>query len=395
MQKATRQQTKEHNTNLVLKTIYQNGDASRADVARITGLTRTTVSDIVAELIEDGLLEETGVGESAGGKPPILLNLREDGRQMVCLDFSGPVFQGALVNLRGKISQRESLGRDGQGGDPALQLVYRLAQHLIDCAEAPVIGIGAGVPGLCDLERGLVRRSVTLDWADVPVQKLLEDRFHLPTYLLNDSHAAALAEYTFGELRQAPNLIVVRIGAGIGAGILLSGQLHFGDGYGAGEIGHLTVVEGGRQCSCGNYVCLETVASPGAILQRMRELAQYEWISFAAGRQLDPERIDWDFVRDAFRSGDETVTELVKEAGRYLGISIANLVSILNIHRIVISGSYNEFGEDFLEAIHHEVNRRSLPTMAVETKIVYSTLDPDNVILGTSALVLSKEAGLP
>jgi predicted NBD/HSP70 family sugar kinase len=299
------------------------------------------------------------------------------------------------VNLRGKICRRESLGRDGQGGDQALQLVYRLAQHLIDCAEAPVIGIGAGVPGLTDLEKGLVRRSVTLDWAGVPLQKLLEDRYNLPAYLLNDSHAAALAEYTFGELRQAPNLIVVRIGAGIGAGILLSGQLHFGDGFGAGEIGHLTVVEGGRQCSCGNYGCLETVASPGAILQRMRELAQYEWISFAAGRQLDPALIDWDFVRDAFRAGDETVTELVKEAGRYLGISIANLVSILNIHRIVISGSYNEFGEDFLEAIHHEVNRRSLPTMAVDTKIVYSTLDPDNVILGTSALVLSKEAGLP
>jgi predicted NBD/HSP70 family sugar kinase len=212
---------------------------------------------------------------------------------------------------------------------------------------------------------------------------------------MNDSHAAALAEYTFGEYSQTPNLIVVRVDEGIGCGIILSGHLHYGDGYGAGEIGHLTVMDGGRQCLCGNYGCLETVASPRAILQRLQELSEYEWISFSAGTPVRPEQITWDFVREAFLAGDETVTELVKEAGRYLGVSIANLVSILNVHHIIITGSFTGFGQMFLDAVSSEVARRALTTMTTQTFITNSILGQDNVILGASALVLSSEVGLP
>jgi predicted NBD/HSP70 family sugar kinase len=188
---------------------------------------------------------------------------------------------------------------------------------------------------------------------------------------------------------------VIKIGAGIGAGILLSDRLHYGDGFGAGEIGHLTVVEGGRQCICGNYGCLETVASTQAIVQRLQELAEYEWISFADGARLEAHEINWEFVLKAFGAGDETVTELVKEAGRYLGISIANLISILNVRRIVISGSYVDFGDTFLRAVSEEVRRRALALMTTETQIVYSTLGSYNVILGAVALLLSNEMGLP
>ncbi len=395
MEKATRQQTKEHNINLVLKTIYAQEKVSRADVARETELTRTTVSDIVAELIEQGLVEETGVGFSAGGKPPILLELREDARLMICLDLSGSEFRGAIVNLRGKICHQESLPINGEVGEGLLERVYQLMAVLLARVDAPLIGLGVATPGLVDHQKGIVRRSVHLDWVDVPLESLLKERYHLPVYLINDSHAAALAEITFGEMRQAPNLIVVRIGKGIGSGIILSGQLHYGDGFGAGEIGHLTVVEGGRQCSCGNYGCLETVASPGALVQSLRELSEYDWISFKTSQALNPESIDWDFVRQAFQAGDETVTQLVKEAGRYLGISIANLVSILNVERIVISGAYQEFGSMFLQAVSEEVKRRSLLTMAAETQIQNSILGSENVLMGASALVLARELDLP
>lgn len=396
MEKATRQQTKEHNTRLVLKTIYQQGDeTSRADVARITHLTRTTVSDIVSELIGEGLLAEVGMGSSAGGKPPILLQIQSDARQLICLDLNSRVFKGSVINLRGELHGRTSISVDGQKGEALLEVVYRLIDTLIAAAEASIVGIGIAVRGLTDSSKGIVRRSVSLDWTELPLKQLLSERYRLPIYLINDSHAAALAEYTFGEMRQNPNLIVVRISEGIGAGIILSGQLHYGDGYGAGEIGHLTVVEGGRQCSCGNYGCLETVVSPHAILQRIQELAEYDWISFSAGSTLSPGDINWDFVQRAFQSGDETVQELVKEAGRYLGISIANLVSILNVHHIVITGSYTNFGEMFLHEVSEQVKQRALAMMAEETQIVNSVLGPDNVMLGVSALVLSNEMGLP
>ncbi len=396
MEKATREQTKNHNTRLVLKTVYQQGDASRADIARITNLTRTTVSSIVAELIDSGLLVETGMGESepAGGKPPILLKVQENSRQLICLDLNAYPFSGAVVNLRGQIVERARADTDDPAltGEKALQAVYDLVDRLAKCAQAPLIGIGIGVPGLTDSAGGMVHKSVRLGWEDLPLGSLLAKMHHLPVYLLNDSHAAALAEYTFGELRGSANLILVRISRGIGAGILLSGRLHFGDSYGAGEIGHLTVVEGGRACSCGNYGCLETVASPEAIIQSVRELAEYDPEAYNG---LHGAEIDWDFILHRFGEGDETITALIQEGGRYLGVAVANLVSILNVHRIAISGQTVEFDQIFLDAVRAEVRRRSLPLMSTEMQIVNSLLGPDIVILGVSAQILAKEMGLP
>ncbi len=396
MEKATREQTKNHNTRLVLKTVYQQGDASRADIARITNLTRTTVSSIVSELLDESLLVETGMGEpeSAGGKPPILLKVQENSRQLICLDLNSRPFCGAIVNLRGEIVERAEAVTGGEActGEKALQAVYELIDRLAKHAQAPLIGVGIGVPGLTDSVMGIVRNSVYLGWENLPLGHLLADRYHLPAYLLNDSHAAALAEFTFGELRKSANMILVRISEGIGAGIILSGHIHFGDSYGAGEIGHLTVVEGGRACTCGNYGCLETVASPAAIIQSVRELAEYDPEAYA-GRH--GEEINWDFIRQRFRAGDEIITALIQEGGRYLGIAVANLVSILNVHRIAISGRTVEFDQIFLDAVRKEVLRRSLPMMSSEMQIVNSGLGPDIVILGVSAQILSSEMGLP
>ncbi len=396
MEKATREQTKVHNTRLVLKTVYQQGDASRADIARTTNLTRTTVSSIVAELIEDGLLVETGLGESepAGGKPPILLKVQENSRQFICLDLNTHPFSGAVVNLRGQIVARAEAESPGEpcAGEDALRAVYQLIDRLAQHALSPLIGIGIGVPGLTDSAGGIVHKSVRLGWEDLPLSKLLADRYHLPVHLLNDSHAAAMAEYTFGKLRGSANLILVRISKGIGAGILLSGRLHFGDSCGAGEIGHLTVVEGGRVCSCGNYGCLETVASPDAIVQSVRELAEYDPDAYGGRHGAE---IDWDFILERFKAGDETISALIQEGGRYLGVAVANLVSILNVHRIAISGQTVEFDQIFLDAVRAEVRRRSLSLMSSEMQIVNSALGPDIVILGLSAQILSKEMGLP
>ncbi len=396
MEKATREQTKYHNARLVLKTVYERGESSRADIARLTNLTRTTVGDIVSELIESGLLAETGIGEpeAAGGKPPILLKVRENSRQLICLDLNTHPFSGAVVNLRGEIVARAEVGPAGEAlrGEPALRAVDELVDRLLPEATAPLIGAGVGVPGVTDAEKGVVLNSVHLDWEDVPLGPRLAARCGLPVYLLNDGHAAALAEYTFGEMRGCPNLIVVRIDEGIGAGILLSGRLHFGDSCGAGEIGHLTVVEGGRPCSCGNYGCLETVASPRAIIQSVRELAEYDPASYGGAHGA---AIDWDFVRRRFREGDETITALIREGGRYLGIAVANLVSILNVERIVISGRTVEFDQIFLDAVREEVRRRSLPRLSAEMRIENSTLGPEIVILGVSAQILLNEMGLP
>lgn len=383
MQKATRAQLKEHNLRLVLKTVYQEKEISRADIARATRLTRTTVSDIVGELMHEGLLEETGYGTSVGGKPPILLNLVDDARQLVCVDLSGDDIQGALVNLRGKISERVILPLECVNEHLELNCVFDLIDNLVSFAAAPLVGIGIGSPGLIDSANGIIHQAVNLGWKDLPLKQLLSQHYDLPIYIANDSQIAALAEYTFGDLRRANNLVVIKVGRGISSGIVLNGQIYSGDGFSAGEIGHLMVVEDGLQCTCGNYGCLETVSSTRAILSQISQMEGHSHLS------------SLNKVLQAYQLGDEAVQEVVNRTGSYLGVAIANLISILNIHNIVISGSVTGFGDVLLRAVRAEVEKRVLSKMAAETRISYSSLGADNVILGASALVLSEEFGIP
>ena len=242
MKKATQQHTKRHNRDLVLNTVFGNATVSRAEIARITGLTRTTVSQIVAGLMDEGLVREVGVGSSRGGKSPILLSVVADSRHLIGLDLAQDRFSGALVNLRGEIRQTLDLPVPSGDGDAALGAVYELLDGLIAAATRPLVGIGVGTPGLVDARHGVVVNAVNLNWRNLPLGQLLTDRYGLPASVLNDSQAAAIGEHTFGDgYRSDESLVVVNVGHGIGAGIILNGQLFHGDGGGAGEIGHVAV----------------------------------------------------------------------------------------------------------------------------------------------------------
>jgi N-acetylglucosamine repressor len=396
MKKATRQQTKAHNTRLILKTIYDEGEISRADIARLTSLTRTTVSDAVAELIQqDGLVAEVGLGPSVGGKPPILLSVVDDARHLIGIDLAENEFRGAVINLRGKIKHRLSLPIHDRDGDSALALVYDLTDELVAVADSPILGIGIGTPGLMDARRGVVRNAVNLDWRDLPLGDLLEERYELPVYIANDSQVAALAEFTFGDSKDVSNLIVIKVSRGTGAGIVLNRQLYYGDGFGAGEIGHVAVVEDGELCRCGHYGCLETVTSSRAIVRRAQAIAKNDPHSTLHQFVATPEEINIDIVLQAFEAGDEALQQVIAEAGHYLGIAVANLVGALNVQRIVIAGSVARFGQALLEPIRQEMRQCSLAALASETHVEITSLGPDIVILGAAALLLTYELGLP
>lgn len=395
MMKATRQQIKEHNTNLVLKTIYEHDNISRAETARLTGLTRTTVSEIVAGLITDGLVAEVGLGEPSGGKPPIQVSLVAGARQIACLDLSNDELHGALVDLRGQILLREYVPLEHRMGDSALERVLHLVELLTKAATAPLLGIGIGTPGLVDSHQGIVHQAVNRGWIDLPLEHLVTECCSAPVYVTNDSQAAALGEYTFGSQRAALNLVVVKAGEGIGSGIVLNGELFHGDGFSAGEIGHLVVECDGLLCSCGNYGCLETVIGKRALLIRAQALAAQHPESVFANLMNGSDRLRLDHLIQAHQQDDPLAIELVARSGSYLGAAIANLVGILNVKNIVVSGYLARFGEPLIEAAHAEALRRVLPAMAGETSLSLSTLGDDDVILGVAALVLQQELGLP
>jgi glucokinase-like ROK family protein len=383
-----------HNTHLVLKTIYDSLEISRADIARETGLTRPTVSDVVSDLLDTGLIEEVGYGPSTGGKPPILLSVADDSRHLIGIDLASGEFRGAVVNLRGELRRRVSRPLDGQEGQAALELAYDLIDDLVEGAEMPLLGVGIGTPGLMDTVNGVVRWAVNLGWRDLPLRKLLQERYELPVYVANDCHVAALAEHTFGDNGDADNLVVIKVEHGIGSGILINGRLFYGDTFGAGEIGHVSVVEDGEQCRCGNVGCLETVASARALVKRARAVAGSGAESKLSQFCNDLDEITIDTLCEAFGAGDATVEKLVSDAGRHLGRAIANVIGVLSTRRILIAGTVTCFGDALVDPMRDEMIRCSLGMVAKETEVGLSTMGSDIVILGASALVLNYELGL-
>ena len=374
MKKATYQQTKQHNRDLVLRTVFNNETVSRAEVARVTGLTRTTVSDVVNGLLAEGLVDEVGRGESIGGKSPILLSVVADSRYLIGLNLGQEKFIGAIVNLRGEIKEMVEMPVHDDNGQNALEAVSQIISRLIRTKLKPIVAIGVGAPGLVNTREGVVLNAVNLDWQDLPLGQLLRKKFKIPVSILNDSQATAIGEYVYGGKNEG-NLIVVNVKHGIGAGILINGRLFQGDGGGAGEIGHVVVQENGELCRCGKQGCLETVSSAHAVL-----------------RQLNMTTIDQ--VQSALEAGDTTTRRIVAKGAHYLGTSLANLIGTLNIQKIVLTGDMTRLGNAWLDVVISSMQDAALTRLSENTKVELGVLDYRACILGAAAYLLLDDYSL-
>lgn len=372
--KATHQLTKQHNRDLVLKTIFENETISRAEIARITKLTRTTVSDVVSGLIAESLVKEVGLGSSIGGKPSILLSLVADSRYLIGVNLAQNKFIGSVVNLRGDIKETVEVPVQGDDGKKAIQLVYQILDKLVKKKWKPIVGIGVGTPGLINTREGTVVNAVNLAWKDLPLAHLLQERYRLPVSVLNDSQATAIGEFVYGDHQSDSNLIVVNLMHGIGAGILINGRLFQGDGGGAGEIGHVLIRENGLLCRCGRRGCLETVASSWAVLQDFQNVSN----------SVEPRTLEE--LEAKFHNGDPLANQIVLKAGHYLGTSIGSLVGTLNIKKVVLTGDMTHFGEPWLIAVSQSMWQAAL--MVQETHLEIGKLDYRACILGSSAHLL-------
>ena len=376
--KASIRDTRTHNERLALTIIYNEGPISRAQVARLTGLTRPTVSDLVAGLLEDGIVRESGRGPSTGGKAPILLQVVDSARYLVGIDLGDVRFRGALMDLRGRTIREADVPSGDANGSRALDQVASLVRILTTDVTRPILGIGIGAPGLIDTDEGNVIQSVNVDWAGVPLARIIADQTGLPVYVANDSQVAAVAEHAFGPVSN-PNLVAVKVGRGIGAGIIINHALYQGDGYGAGEIGHTRMRADGDLCRCGGRGCLETVASTGAVLRR---------IAAEGGSEATLEA-----AVSAMQSGDDRVLRIVTEAGEQLGTALAGVVSALDVRRIVLVGDMTSFGEPWLTAVRTRTTTGALRALTRDLQIELGSGE-DVVIRGAAALLMRRELGL-
>lgn len=393
--KATHQQTRAYNAALVLRALYDFGPISRAEVARLSGLTRTTVGEVVNDLMGDGLAREVGRGPSTGGKAPILLELIDGARHVIGIDLGELVFRAALVDLRGQVQRTIERPVSGLTGDEALRVVHELIEELARDSHATLLGIGVGTPGIVDATTGTIRRAVNLDWNDLPLGEILRERYRVPVEVANDSRAAALAIELFSSRRRT-NLVAITVGRGIGAGVVLGGELFHGDGFGAGEIGHVVVDDDGAECRCGRFGCLETVANSNAILLRAAEAAAADPASPIGLRAAAAPAggLTLADVRAAIEEGDEHVRRIVVTAGRFLGQAVAGIIGVLDIEQIVLHGSVTQLGNTWLEAVRDEAGRRSLRLLSQDVSIELAEPIGDLVVMGASALLLTAELGL-
>lgn len=395
MQKATAQQLKEHNQQLVLKAIYTSRANSRAAIAEGTGLTRPTVSQIVGELLEAGLVQEKGQGESRGGKPPTLLRFTDDAYQIIGLHLGGHRTFGAVTDLRGRILTRAARPTDRTGVESVLTGLDLVLDDLRAQATRPLLGIGVSVPGLIDPRNGVVRYTAYLNWRSVPLgQRLAAHCDDIPIYLDNDTNLAALGERVFGAGDGIDNMVIVMVGtAGIGAGIVVNGEIYHGAGGGAGEIGHMPIASSDVSCVCGHRGCLEAVSSGWALVRQAREAAAAHPDS-ALNALAAPDDMTLEDVRQAVEAGDPTAVALAQEVGHYLGLVVAILVSTVNPQRVIIGGSVSELGDPLFDSLRRTFGEHTLTILAEETEILPASLGTDVNILGAAAQVLKGELGV-
>src|SRR6478752_7414459 len=318
-----------HNRSLLLQTLFHQGAMSRADLSRETGLTRVTISDLVAELISDGFVVDKGVREASGpGKPAILIDLDRDGHRIVGIDMSGTdSFTGAVLTLDGDIVARREVPLPP--ADDVVATVVELARVLVEDSHAPVLGIGVGTPGVVD-DRGVILTAPNFGWAGFDLEGALRNALGVPVLVANDANAAVLAEYTFGG---APDdVLLVKVGRGVGSGLLLAGQPMRGSRFAAGEIGHVTVgTDGGPQCACGKVGCLEAWLSVPSLTTRLAEAS-------------DP----------AAHEG------ILRDAGERLGIALAPVVGTLDVSEIVLSGPADLLGGPLADQAVEALRARTL-----------------------------------
>jgi predicted NBD/HSP70 family sugar kinase len=362
MVKVLPEHARAHNRSLVLQTLFHQGAMSRADLSRETGLTRVTISDLVAELISDGYVAERGTREASGpGKPAILVDLDREGHRIIGLDLSNTDrFLGAVLTLDGEIVARHDVAVPTDRAD-ILGVVTALARDLVADAHAPVLGVGVGSPGIVDAH-GVVLTAPNFGWSGVDLEGVLSRELGLPVLVANDANAAVLAEYTFGG---APDdVLLVRVGRGVGSGLLAGGQPMRGSRFAAGEIGHVTVgTDGGPRCVCGKVGCLEAWLSVPALEARLA----------AEGTDRD---------------------ETLRDAGERLGIALAPVVGALDLSEIVLSGPPELLDGPLAAATVETLRARTLAEFHDGVQVRMTAQGEDIVLRGAAVMVLSGQLGV-
>ncbi|NLE50332.1 MAG: ROK family transcriptional regulator [Chloroflexi bacterium] len=378
----------------VVRLMRALGVLSRGELAQQLGYSRATVTGLVKDLLDRGIIHEVPSDHSTGGRRAKNLVFKADFASVLGVDMGATSVDIALANFRGDILLRHQEPIDVRDGpEPVLDRVVEIAQDLI--RRAPGTGetlrsVGIGVPGPVDFLNGVLNvPPIMPGWERYPIRHKIQETFpHTTVVVDNDVNIMALGELRAGAGKGVDNFIFVKVGTGIGAGIVVGGEIYRGSTGSAGDIGHIQADRNGPVCHCGNIGCVEAMASGSALARQAVEaaqsgrspiLAQY----LAAGAQLTAEH-----VGAAASAGDKAAMELIKTSGTLIGGVLAGVVNFFNPSLILIGGGVANIGTQFLATIRRGVLSRSLPLSTQHLRIDYSPMSEDAGVTGAVALAL-------
>jgi len=369
------------NSGLVLRMMWKERQMTRVEVARRTGLSHSTVSAIMFDLERVGLVRTLGATASRGGRPASLIGFCDESFAMIGVELGARHVSVALTCLRGKVrafcERRLPVRTDPQGTLSAIRHLIGDALREDRFPIRRVIGIGVAVPSPVDpATPGHLSDLIFPAWRDIDVRKILHEAYALPVFVDNDANLGALAERWWGAGIEGGDLTYIKVGAGVGAGHIIRGELHRGVNGTAGEIGHVPVDPNGPKCVCGNHGCLTTFIGSQELSERARvvfELAEAPSLA--------------EIMRRA-RSGDKRAVDLIEEVGALLGSVVATLINVLNLNMVVIGGEISTAGDMLLDALRRAVRGRALAGAMAHSRIVTSNLGPRSIAVGAATLVL-------
>ena len=320
------------NQTVFLHLIREKQPISRADLAKHTGLRAGTVSTIVNRLIKGGLVYEGTEGPSSGGRPPKYLYINSESFYVLAIDIGVTDSVYAVSDFSGRILQQRSMLTEGEPeqflGGLADAIETLVASHF---PRARFAAVGVSLPGLIDRETGSIVSSPNLEWSDVPVRKILQDKLELPVYVENDANAAAFSELWYGPLDEASvqTLLFILVVEGLGTGLIINRELRVGPRYGLGGFGHMSIDPNGELCSCGRRGCWETFASERATVERFHRVTAKQGLPFVGIKDL---------ITRA-KNGETMALESIKITAEYLGEGISNLVHGIYPEAVVVGGN--------------------------------------------------------
>ena len=380
-----------HNVSMVLYSLIREEPISRAALARKTGLARSTVTTIVTDLIDTGLVTESHVAASRGGRPPIALRVVGNRYHMVGVELGASHITALRSDLMGGVREvvHEAFDVEGHPHDALRRVLEILRPLLTNDDGGPVVGVGLAVPSPLDPSRpGLLSERILPKWSGIRPMDLLSRELGLPVYMENDANLGVLAEAWWGAGQDRGDFAYIKLATGVGSGLLIGGNIYRGSSGVAGEIGHTSVRSAGRRCRCGLIGCLEALAGTRAILDEARLRVAEEEFGPEEVRDLD------DFLKHV-RSGTPWAVEVANRAGHDIGVAVANLVNLLNPGLVVLGGTLTGAGEHLLSPLLKSMRERSLGTSVESTEVVLSALGDTAISRGAAALVLERVLAEP